>query len=206
MKDKLPITVAILLGGENSRFGSPKAFLPWNGRSMAAHLAGVAADWSSEVLFVGKKENQVPEDAKRLAGFVEDLTGFPGPLAGFAAAMARASRPWIFLTGVDMPFLNEKVLREFWNLREKSVLLDAIVPYTENRWQPLCALWNRHALKILQASPWTSFQKFLNEGGLQITRVDEKNLRSWDPDLLCLEGFNRQEDWERIRKLEPKHP
>jgi len=34
-----------------------------------------------------------------------------------------------------MPYLNEKVLREFWNLREKSVLLNAVVPYVENRWQ-----------------------------------------------------------------------
>jgi molybdopterin-guanine dinucleotide biosynthesis protein A len=195
---KLPITIAILLGGESSRFGSPKAFLPWKNTSLAAHLAQTAGLLASEVLFVGKSESQVPENAKSLAKFVADEPGFPGPLAGFAAALTQASKPWVFLTGVDMPYLNEKVLKEFWNLREKSVLLNAIVPYMDNHWQPLCGLWNRYSLNFFKASSWGSFQQFLNEGGLKITKLEENTLRSWDPDLLCLKGFNTKEEWAKL--------
>jgi len=200
LNKKLPITIAILLGGESSRFGSPKAFLPWKDKSLAAHLAQTAGPLASEVLFVGKSEAQVPDDAKSLAKFVADEPGFPGPLAGFAAALTHASKPWVFLTGVDMPYLNEKVLRELWNLREKSVLLSAVVPHVENRWQPLCALWNKHALKPFQASSWNSFQHFLKEGGLKMTKVEENTLRAWDPELLCLRSFNTQEEWSQIKE------
>jgi molybdopterin-guanine dinucleotide biosynthesis protein A len=197
---KLPITIALLLGGENQRFGSPKAFLPWNGKSLAAHLAQSAALLTDEVLFAGKNDGQVPGDAQGSARFVADEPGFPGPLAGLAAALTHASRPWVFLTGVDMPFLNEKVLREFWKLREKSVLLSAVVPNVDDRWQPLCALWNRYALNPLRASPWRSFQHLLNDGGLRMTRVDENTLRSWDPELLCLKGFNTQEELDLLKE------
>ena len=199
MKGKLPITVAILLGGKSSRFGSPKAFLPWQGKSLAAHIAGTAAPVVSEVLFVGKTEEQVPPNAKTLGRFVADVPNFPGPLAGLAAALAQASKPWVFLTGVDMPYINERTLRQFWLLREKSVLLDAVVPYVEGKWQPLCALWNRHVLKSLEASSWSSFQHFLNEGGLKVIKAEEAALRSWDPELLCLRSFNTPEEWEKIQ-------
>ncbi len=199
MKAKFPIAVAILLGGESSRFGSPKAFLDWNGKSLAAHLAAAVAPVVEEVLFVGKNEDQIPPDAKALGRFAEDKTGFPGPLAGLAAALTQASKPWVFLTGVDMPYLNETTLKQFWLFREKSVLLDVAAPYVEGRWQPLCALWNRHALKSLEASPWNSFQHFLNEGGLKVMKIGEIALRSFDPELLCLRSFNTPEEWQRLR-------
>ena len=198
MKGKLPITVAILLGGESKRFGSPKAFLDWNGKSLAAHIAETVGPVVSEVLFVAKTEDQVPPDAKNLGRFVADAPNFPGPLAGLSAALTHATKPWVFLTGVDMPFLNEKTLKQFWLLREKSVLLDAVVPYIGDKWQPLCALWNRHALKSLEASPWNSFQNFLNEGGLKVIKAEEPVLRAWDPELLCLRGFNTKEEWANL--------
>ncbi|SRR5579871_2491600 len=204
MKAPLPITVAILLGGQSSRFGSPKAFLDWNGKSLAAHIAGTALPVVSEVLFVGKAKDQIPPDAKSLGWFAADAPNFPGPLAGLAAALSQASKPWVFLTGVDMPYINEKTLREFWLLREKSVLLDAAVPYREDRWQPLCALWNRHSLKSLEASTWNSFQHFLNEGGLKIMKVEEGTLRSWDPELRCLRSFNTPEELKQLQNLEPQ--
>lgn len=195
---KLPITVAILLGGQSSRFGSPKAFLDWKGKSLAAHIAETAVPVVSEVLFVGKSEDQVPPDAKTFGRFAADTPNFPGPLAGLAAALTQASKPWVFLTGVDMPYINEKTLKQFWLLREKSVLLDAVVPYVEDRWQPLCALWNRHVLKSLEASPWNSFQHFLNEGGLKMMKVEEATLRSSDSELLCLRSFNTREEFEKL--------
>ncbi len=164
-------------------------------------MSQTAGPLASEVLLVGKSETQVPEDAKPLSKFVTDEPGFPGPLAGFAAALSQSSKSWVFLTGVDMPYLNERVLREFWNLREKSVLLSAVVPHVENRWQPLCGLWNKHTLKLFLASPWNSFQHFLNEGGFKITRVEEPTLRSWDPELLCLRSFNTPEEWNRIKEI-----
>lgn len=197
---KLPMSLAILLGGQSSRFGSPKAFLDWNGKSLAAHIAEAALPFVAEVLFVGKTEDQIPPDAKALGRFVADTPNYPGPLAGLAAALTHASKPWVFLRGVDMPYINETILKQFWLLREKSVLLDAAVPHVEDRWQPLCALWNRHVLKPLESSPWNSFQHFINEGGLKIMKVEEASIRVWDPEFLCLKGFNTPEEWKKLKE------
>lgn len=167
-------------------------------------MAQAVEPYVCEVLLVGKNEGQVPPEAKTHGRFVADAPGFPGPLAGLASALAHAAKPWVFLTGADMPFWSEETLKEFWNLRESPVLSDAVVPYADDRWQPLCALWNNRCLQALEAFPWKSFQHFLNEGGLKVRKVEETTLRSFDPELLCLRSFNTPGEWEKIKQREPK--
>jgi len=99
LKKKLPITTPFLLGGESKRFGSPKAFLPWNGKSLAAHLAQTAGPLASESLVCWQSETQVPPDAKPFAKFVPDESGFPGPWRGSPPPSTHASKPWIFFNG-----------------------------------------------------------------------------------------------------------
>jgi len=69
---------------------------------------------------------------------------------------------------------------------KKSVLLNAVVPYVENRWQPLCALWNKHALNAFQALPGIVSNIFLSEGNLNDDRVEEENLTLLGSEALCL--------------------
>jgi len=196
LMEKFPITGAILLGGESKRLGSPKAFLVHQGKSLAALLAEKMEPHVDQVLFVGKTENQVPEDAKGLGTFVADEAGFSGPLAGFAGALVHTQTPWIFLTAVDMPFFQNKVVEE---MLKGGGAADAVVPYVNGYWQPLCALWNRKVLDRLKDSSWRSFQYLLDQGGLLVVRIEENALRAWCEDLSCLQGFNTPEEWEAIQ-------
>ncbi len=194
--EKFPITGAILLGGESQRLGSPKAFLIHQGRSLAALLAQKMKPHVDQVLFVGKTEDQVPEDAKEMGIFAVDEPGFPGPLAGLAGVLVHTKTPWIFLTAVDMPFFQKKTLGEMWKLRDGG---DAVVPYVSGYWQPLCALWNQRVLDRLKISPWKSFQYFIDQGIFSTIRVEEEFLRSWDAELTCLRGFNTPEEWAEVQ-------
>ncbi len=88
MNKKLPITVAVLLGGESSRFGSPKAFLPWNDKvSLAAHLAKTAWPLGSRKFFwSGRMKSRYPKmrtpspSSSRMNPAFRDLSlVWPGP-------------------------------------------------------------------------------------------------------------------------------
>jgi molybdopterin-guanine dinucleotide biosynthesis protein A len=197
LMENFPITGVILLGGESQRLGSPKAFLTHQGKSLAALLAEKMGPHMDQVFFVGKTENQVPEDAKGLGVFATDEPGFPGPLAGLAGALVNTKTPWIFLTGVDMLFFQKKTLAEMWKIRDGG---DAVVPHISGYWQPLCALWNQRVLERLKGSPWKSFQYFIDQGGFLTIRVEEEFLRSCDADLSCLQGFNTPEEWAEVQK------
>lgn len=191
----LPVTVAVLMGGESSRFGSPKAHLPFHGGSLAAHLLGIAATFSDDVFAVAREGAQLPPDA---LGFtlVKDEWEERGPLSGLQASLSKARHGGLFLTAVDMPFLERGVvagLLDLWNVSGRP---DAVVPRVEDRWEPLCALWARSTLAHLRPGKWRSFQTLLAEGPLKVRAVTSEELRAWDPDLDSLKNFNTPEEWK----------
>ena len=192
----LPVSVAVLMGGESKRFGSPKAFLPYNGTSLAAHVLGQAALYSQEVFAVSRNPEQVPPDARKAYPVVMDIWKDEGPLSGLHAALSHSSQGALYLSGVDMPFLKGQVLAGFWNWFKAEERPDVVVPRIGGRWEPLCALWDRKVLSALQPGRWDSFQRFLDNGGLNIHEVSEKELNELDPSLDCLRNFNTLDEWK----------
>lgn len=194
----LPVSVAVLMGGQSRRFGSPKAFLPYKGSSLAAHVLRQAARWSPDVFAVGRQEDQVPPDARKEFRVVTDFLRKEGPLSGLHAALSNCAKPALFLRGVDMPLLNGTLLKWFVNGFKESGHPDAVVPQVQGRWEPLCALWNRNLASRLAEGRWHSFQALLNSRKLRILSVSEEELRAVDPRLDCLRNFNSAHDWKQF--------
>ena len=194
----LPVSVAVLMGGESKRFGRPKAFLPYQGSSLAAGLLKKAELHSKDVFAVSRNINQVPPDARQEFPVAMDHWKERGPLSGLHAALLESNHPALFLTAVDMPYLNGKVISGFWKIFEEEGHPDVVAPRIDGYWEPLCALWNREVLKKLKSGKWGSFQKFLNEGKLNVRRVTVRELKKLDPSLKCVRNFNTPEDWKKI--------
>ncbi len=99
------ITAVVLAGGQGRRMGGQdKGLVSLGGRPMVAHVIA-ALEPQVGALLINANRN-----AERYAGFgwpvlADSVTGFEGPLAGMASAMAQATTPFILTAPCDCPFI-----------------------------------------------------------------------------------------------------
>lgn len=172
------IVGAVLVGGASRRMGRDKARLPYGGRSLAAHVAGVLDQVFTEVVLVARgvaveaeerAEERVGEGAGdgELAGRTVLTDHFPGagPLAGLHAALlhareargrgSRAGGGAVFLAACDLPGLSPELVRHVTAgapgetvSGEGAELAWARVPVADGRFQPLAALYSPGCLSL----------------------------------------------------------
>ncbi|MCB1762949.1 MAG: molybdenum cofactor guanylyltransferase, partial [Gammaproteobacteria bacterium] len=101
--DSNQITAVILAGGRGRRMGGQdKGLLELDGRPLIKHvLTGIAPHVGAVIINANR-------NLDRYSGFGypvvrDDLAGFQGPLAGFAAAMVAATTPYIITLPCDGP-------------------------------------------------------------------------------------------------------
>lgn len=141
-------SVAILIGGDSSRMGTPKATFEIDGVSMAARVASAAKEsGASEVLFVGGQKTL----AKGLEGkWVKDLYPGEGPLGGIITALKSAENDWVVVLSCDMPFITGSVVASLVGALSDA---QATVGRTDSlNW--LCAAWSKSECLSTLQSVW----------------------------------------------------
>ena len=98
----------VLCGGRSSRMGRAKAWLPWRGQPMLAHVVACMREVVDEVVVVTSEELEPPPVDALL---VRDSAPEEGPLRGLAEGLARVEAPLAFVTGTDAPFLHADFVR-----------------------------------------------------------------------------------------------
>lgn len=132
------VSAFVLAGGKSTRMGTDKAFVVYEGRTLLAHALHLARSVTSAVWIVGNKE--------KFAGFapvVEDIFSDCGPLGGIHAALLGSLTELNLVLAVDMPFVSRAFLE--YLIRQARSAPDAvvIVPRSDGRRQPLCAIYRR---------------------------------------------------------------
>ena len=92
----------VLCGGRSTRMGRPKAWLPWRGQPMVAHVVSVLREVVDEVVVVTSEALDPPSLPARI---VRDEEPGRGPLAGLAVGLAHLDAGLAFATSTDAPFL-----------------------------------------------------------------------------------------------------
>jgi molybdopterin-guanine dinucleotide biosynthesis protein A len=163
------IVGAVLVGGASRRMGRDKARLPFGGRSLAAHVAGVLDQVFTEVVLVARAAAEAGKRAGdgELVGRAVLTDHFPGagPLAGLHAALlharetrGRGSLPGggaVFLAACDLPGLSPELVRHVTagapgeaGSEETAEPAWARVPVADGRLQPLAALYGPGCLSL----------------------------------------------------------
>jgi molybdopterin-guanine dinucleotide biosynthesis protein A len=155
-------SAAILTGGRAVRFdGRDKGALIVGGRTILERQLAELSIVTRDILIVG---GDAPRDGARL---VPDLVAGCGPLGGLHAALTAAANDVTFLVACDMPYITSAFAAHLAELTKEA---DAVVPYTERGYHPLCAAYTRACLE-----PVT---RRLLSGQLQMTALlDEVRLR-----------------------------
>lgn len=145
----------MLVGGRSLRMGSDKAFLPWKGTPLAAHVATTVHAASGQVKLVG--------DPVRYGGLgfpvIPDIHAGCGPLAGVETALRDTESEWNLVVACDMPDVSAQIFTQLFDYAETSDA-DVVMPVgSGGRYEPLCAVWHRRALGAVETALASGIRK-----------------------------------------------
>jgi molybdopterin-guanine dinucleotide biosynthesis protein A len=132
------VTGFVLAGGKSTRMGRDKAFVEFNGVTLLARALEVTRSITSDVRIVGAREKFAA-----FAPVVEDVFRDRGPLGGIHAALQASSTELNLMLAVDMPFVSVAFLQYLVNEARSAADAAVVVPCSDSRFQPLCAVYRR---------------------------------------------------------------
>jgi molybdenum cofactor guanylyltransferase len=191
----LRIAGVVLCGGQSSRMGRPKAWLPFGGETMLARVVRLLGEVVAPVVVVAAPGQDVPELPPGVE-IVRDPERGRGPLQGLAAGLAalRGRADATYLSSCDVPLLRPAFVRRLIDLLGEQ---DIAVPEVGGYRHPLAAVYRLEVAPIAE--------RLLAEGRLRpaflfdqartrVVRPEE--LADVDPDFRSLRNLNTPVEYE----------
>jgi len=137
------ITGIILVGGKSRRMGTDKAFLEIAGVPLFERVLRAMSVNFASIMLIGDRQ-------ERFSGYglpvIPDR--YPGSaLGGLYTGLLSADTNLIFVSSCDMPFPSVPLIRHICSLADG---FDAVVPRTENGFEPLFALYRKSCLEPMR--------------------------------------------------------
>lgn len=198
------LTGIVLAGGASRRMGRDKASLPLGGgRVIDAVVAALRGGGCEPVLIVGRCDNP----ATLALPTIPDALPAVGPLGGLAAGLRAAPTEYAFCSACDLPLLRPALVRLLAGLARGW---DGAVPaFGPRGWQPLCAVYGRSLLPLVEPRLRASAASLALTDLLRQARirpVTQREVETVDPDLASFENVNTPEDYRRLRARWPADP
>ncbi|MFX0044866.1 MAG: molybdenum cofactor guanylyltransferase [Candidatus Hermodarchaeota archaeon] len=197
------LTVAILAGGDSSRFKSEKSLAKFRGRPLISHMNEIASQLSDNVLVVVSNEEGIhgvrqnvgnanvvadPDDSVRCA------------LTGAITAFENTSTRYTLLLPVDTPLANVQLLKTVYDLREGH---GAVVPSWPSGYiEPLHSVYlaeHAYSQGLVVSETGKYRMKDLLDSLSNVMYISTVVLREIDPDLHTFSNVNTEPE---LRNLE----
>lgn len=188
----------ILAGGRSARFGENKAMASLGGKPMIARVLEAIRPAVRSVLVVAKDTKPYLFLEGPTVRLVKDRWRPFHPLAGLRTGLEISPCRLSFVCACDMPLIRAPLI-EFMAGRAEG--WEAVVPRFKGRTQPLCGLYSRECLKVLERRAWERSSSLLDFLGMVRTRfLDEKDMAAADPGGLSFTDLDTREDYRRVRR------
>ena len=187
----------VLAGGKSSRMGQDKALMRHEGKPLILRAAEILRPFVSEITLLapaGRYENLgLP--------VVADLWPDQGPLAAVCSGLLSSHAEWNVFLACDLPLVSPQFIQVLVQ-RLKATRFDAVVPRTEDGWQPLSAAYHSCCR--------TSFVRAIQEGrrsiidllsDVRVEVITHDEMRIAGLSEVELVNINTPEDWARIAEL-----
>jgi molybdenum cofactor guanylyltransferase len=183
------LTVAIMAGGQSSRMGQDKSFVPFQGRPMIEVVRERVAGLGAELVVITNK----PDEYAHLGlPMYSDVYPNMGPLGGIYTAVYHARHPYTLVVACDMPWLNRDLLAYMIGLRRQA---DIIVPRWDKFPEPLHAIYSKACLPPILAQLQSGQLKVVRfYGQVQVHFVDRPAIEQFDKDGRSFANLNTPED------------
>ena len=138
------ICAAILAGGKSSRMGTDKALMGLDGMTMIEKVLQAVPTQIADPTVITNN----PEDYAFLnLPLHRDVIKGIGPLGGIYTALKHCKTTHCLIVACDLPFLNAGILHQ---LSERGPAWDVLVVDTDKGVEPLCAVYSKHCLSVIQ--------------------------------------------------------
>ncbi len=185
-------TAVVLTGGKSSRMGRPKALLPFDGEPLIAHVVRRLARIFAETVVVAAPDQELPPLAVAL---VRDQVAYQGPVSGIYHGLIAATKEVCFVSSCDAPFLNLTLISHLVTQITDS---DVVVPFWQERFQPLHAVYRRSVAPLLheqlernELRPISLYPK------VRTREIHDGEVRRFDPEGLSFLNMNTPEDYQQ---------
>ena len=189
-------SAVVLVGGKSSRMGRAKALLPFAGEPLIVHVLRALKKLFGETVVVAAPNQELPELP---AVLVRDQVAHQGPVSGIYHGLKAATKEVCFVTSCDAPFLNLRLIAE---LLAQISDCDVVVPYWQERYQPLHAVYRTSVVPLLKNQLERSELRpiFLYDK-VRTRKILEQEIRRFDPDGLSLLNMNSPAEYEAALQL-----
>jgi molybdopterin-guanine dinucleotide biosynthesis protein A len=184
----------VLCGGQSTRMGRPKAWLPFGPEVMLQRVVRILSQVVSPIVVVAAVEQQVP-DLPQGVEIVRDEHEALGPLAGLAAGLGalegRAAAA--YASSCDVPLLSaafvEQVVAALGDY-------DLAIPRDGEYLHPLAAVYmTRLAARARELVLANRLRPVFLLEQARAREIDVSELRRVDPDLRSLRNINTPSDY-----------
>ncbi len=164
----------MLAGGSSRRLGQDKAFLEVGGLTLVERAVRTLQALGLEVRVVCGSEGQA--GLIKCPAILDRIPG-RGPVMGICSALRHSDHRNNCFHSCDMPLVPSELLRKLWTLKSG---FDVVVPTDlEDRIQPLCGIYSRKCLEVLEkqlSRDVLSILDILKSGRLKVKTVPGQDL------------------------------
>jgi len=185
----------VLSGGKSTRMGTDKSLIEYHGLPQREHLYHLLSK-VCEQTFISLRPEQ---EAKTPFGFatIADEDKFRGPFNGILSAHNRHPEVAWLVLACDLPLMDLDALEQLIEERNPEKLATAFANEQDPLPEPLCAIWEPHALKkaisYLDDGNGTCPRKFLIKNDTKLVFPKNKNV--------ILNANSKEEYEEALKKL-----
>ena len=147
LKSINPLYGLVLAGGRSHRMGEDKSKINWHGKEQQYYLYDLL-DKFCEQTFISCRKGQVKSIDKKYATLpdtYEDL----GQYGALLSALSKYEDASFIVVACDLPFVDEKTLKQLVNERDVSMIATAFSNPENGLPEPLIAIWERSGKKVL---------------------------------------------------------
>ena len=184
------ISIVIQAGGQSRRMGKDKGLVRLNNIPLIEHVTTCLNGLVGETIIT---TNQ-PENYQylNLPLFSDKYPG-SGALAGLHTALQAAHGEYVFVIACDMPFVNRDLVKYIFSNTGKG---DVVVPYIEDRFQPLHALYHRNsclpAIKQVLSENQKRMISFFPL--VSVHKISSEQINQFDPAGQSFKNINTPEE------------
>jgi molybdopterin-guanine dinucleotide biosynthesis protein A len=178
----------VLTGGQSSRMGVDKAFLPFGGAPLVNHQADVVFQAAGSVTLIGDPV-RYGSLGYRVCG---DRIPGCGPAGGIATALSLAEAKWNLVVACDMPSITVEALRLLLDHTANTAVNCVAALGPDGEPEPLCAVYHSDCLPVLDRA---IREKRLKMRDL-LRELETLPVRGIDP--ACLANANTPAEWTEI--------
>lgn len=187
---------AILTGGHARRFaGRDKSQLLVDGRTILARQVDALKPCVERILLVGADKPALDPGLTVVA----DRVAGCGPLGGLDAALSTPDATLVLLLACDLPNITTELCAHLVGLADG---VDAVVPWTERGYHPLCAVYARSCQAVVRQrldAGALRMRDLLTD--LRVRTVDSDELARFGRPQVLLANINTHADLDALSSL-----